>query len=97
MKTNRIRADLFAIWYTENKAYLQKILTRSYIFDEDILSDVFISIYFRILNKSIIIKDYTPNMLRAFKYSYLTHKRKSARLVLIEDYNHLQNICSLID
>ncbi|NDV96476.1 hypothetical protein D0T84_16365 [Dysgonomonas sp. 521] len=91
MNENRINADAFACWYVKNKPYLRNILMRTYTFDEDILSNVFFSIYSRILNEGISIKDYTPYMLRAFKYRYLTYRKKASRLVLVEDYNQLQN------
>lgn len=95
MEENRKNADLFAHWYINNKQHLKDLILRSYPFDEDVLSEVFLSIYNRILYKQIAIKDYTPYMLMAFRYKYLTQKKKSDRLILIENYNLLFNISSL--
>ncbi len=89
---NRSKANLFAYWYSENKQYLINVLRRYYCYDEDILGEIFFSIYFRILYEGVSIKEYTPYMLRAFKYAYLTNKKKSSRLVLVENYDQLQNI-----
>ena len=94
MKENRKNADLFAVWYIENRQYLINVLRRTYPFDEDILSNVFISIYQRMLYQDITLKDCTPYMLRAYKYAYLKSRKKAARMMLIEDYNQLQNIYS---
>jgi hypothetical protein len=94
---NRKEAASFAVWYSENKAHLKKILLRNYVFDEDVLSDIFLSIYCRILYKGVIIKDYMPYTLRAFKYGYLTRRKKACRLVLVEDYNQLKTTYSYED
>lgn len=91
MSTDRETADLYAVWYIQNKVYLKKVLSKCYVFDEDILSDVFLSIYNRILNKGLRIKDYMPYMLRALKYSHLKKKEKASRLLFVSDYNLLPN------
>jgi DNA-directed RNA polymerase specialized sigma24 family protein len=89
MTTNEKEAYLFAIWYVENKAYIKSMLVRKYVFDEDLLSDIFLSIYCRILN-GVRIKDCTPYLLSAYKYKAIDKRRAAKRLVLVEDYNNLQ-------
>jgi hypothetical protein len=78
----------------ENKQPLKNVLARNYSFDEDILDDIFVSIYCRILYQGVSIKDYTPYMLRAFKYGYLSHRKRAQRMVLVGDYNQLPNTYS---
>lgn len=97
MKNNRIEADRFALWYSENKTYLKSTLMRTCGFDEDALSDVFLSIYRRILYDGVRIKDYMPYMLRSGKYKYLTYRKKASRMMLIDDFSKLDVINTRIN
>ena len=88
---NRLEADRFAHWYARNREYLARTLCGTYGYDEDVPSEVFSRIYVRMLD-GVRIKDYMPYMVRAIKYGCLSRKRKTGRLVPVDNYDTFKNI-----